>query len=65
VSSPVVTTIAGPAAVTVASGILVSAGGAPDPHASTHATAGSDPVSPGSIGAPTVAEAVAFAIALG
>jgi hypothetical protein len=70
-SEIVVATIAGPASVTVASGILVSSGGggggggAPDAHASTHATAGSDPVSPSSIGALSVGEGIAYAIALG
>lgn len=38
---------------TGAGGAGGGAGGLPEPHASTHSTAGSDPVSPGSIGAAT------------
>jgi hypothetical protein len=65
-SSPVVATLAGPASVTVASGIFVpEAGSAPAAHASTHATGGSDPVSPSSIGALSAGEGIAYAIALG
>ncbi|NDE18430.1 hypothetical protein EBZ80_26325 [bacterium] len=64
-SSPVVATIAGPASVTVASGILSTDGATPGAHASSHATAGSDPVSPSSIGALSVGEGIAYAIALG
>jgi len=64
-SSPVVTTIAGPASVTVASGILTTDGASPGPHASSHATSGSDPVSPSSIGALSAGEGIAYAIALG
>ena len=65
-SSPVVATIAGPASINVAPGIFVpEAGAQPAAHANTHATGGSDPVSPGSIGALSVGEGIAYAIALG
>lgn len=64
-SSPVVATIAGPASVTVASGVINTDGAAPGLHAASHASGGGDPVSPASIGAATPGEAIAFAIALG
>lgn len=64
-SSPVVATLAGPASVTVASGILSTDGATPGAHASSHATGGSDPVSPSSIGALSAGEGIAYAIALG
>lgn len=64
-SSPVVATIAGPASVTVASGIISTDGATPGAHAASHATGGNDPVSPGSIGALSVGEGIAYAIALG
>jgi len=37
----------------------------PSAHASTHAKGGSDPITPASIGASTIQQAVALAIALG
>jgi hypothetical protein len=65
-SSPVVATIAGPAEITVAPGVFVpGAGSTPALHADTHATGGTDPVSPSSIGALSVGEGIAYAIALG
>ena len=64
-SEIVVATIAGPASVTVASGVISTDGATPAAHASSHATAGSDPVSPSSIGALSVGEGIAYAIALG
>ena len=64
-SSPVIATIAGPASVTVASGIISTDGATPGAHAASHASGGSDPVSPSSIGALSVGEAIAYAIALG
>jgi len=64
-SSPVVATIAGPATITVASGIVTAEGAMPGAHAASHAASGPDPVSPSSIGALSVADGVALAIALG
>ena len=65
-SSPVVATIAGPASVTVAPGVFVpGAGSTPALHADSHASGGSDPVSPSSIGALSAGEGIAYAIALG
>ena len=64
-SSPVVATIAGPASVTVASGVFSTDGATPAAHADSHASGGSDPVSPGAIGALSVGEGIAYAIALG
>lgn len=64
-SSPVVATIAGPATVTVASGIISTDGAIPGLHASTHGVSGTDPVSPSLIGALSVGEGIAYAIALG
>jgi len=65
-SEIVVATIAGPASISVAPGVFVpEAGAAPAAHASSHATAGTDPVSPSSIGALSVGEGIAYAIALG
>lgn len=59
-------TVAGPATITVAPGVFVpEAGAVPAAHASTHASGGSDPVSPSSIGALSVGEGIAYAIALG
>lgn len=52
-----------PAASSVAVGMPISTGVAP--HASTHASGGSDPVTPASIGALGAGEAIAYAIALG
>lgn len=64
-SDPVVATIAGPASISVAPGVFVpEAGGAPAAHAASHATDGSDPVSPASIGALSAGDAIAYAIAL-
>lgn len=67
-------TVAGPAQISVSvaapfSGVSVAAG-TPVPvgvaaHASTHAAGESDPVSPSSIGALSVGEGIAYAIALG
>ena len=65
-SSPVVATIAGPAEITVAPGVFVpGAGSTPSAHASSHASGGTDPVSPSSIGALSAGEGIAYAIALG
>jgi hypothetical protein len=64
-SSPVVATIGGPATITVASGVISTDGATPGLHASSHASGGSDPVSPSSIGALSVGEGIAYAIALG
>ena len=65
-SEIVVATIAGPASVTVAPGIFApGAGSSPALHASSHAEGGTDPVSPSSIGALSVGEGIAYAIALG
>ena len=65
-SEIIVTTIAGPASISVAPGVFVpEAGAAPAAHASSHASGGSDPVSPGSIGALSAGEGIAYAIALG
>lgn len=50
-------------AASVAVGMPVSTGSAA--HAATHAILGSDPVTPSSIGALGVGEAIAYAIALG
>jgi len=62
-SDPVVSTIAGPASISVAVGVPIPASVVP--HASTHASSGSDPVSPSSIGALSTGEGIAYAIALG
>ena len=59
-------TIAGPAQISVAVGTpIANAEAGVVPHASSHSTTGSDPVSPSSIGALSVGEGIAYAIALG
>jgi len=58
--------VGGPAEITVAPGVFVpGAGSGVAIHASTHAEGGTDPVSPSSIGALSVGEGIAYAIALG
>ncbi|NDD53600.1 hypothetical protein EBZ39_06940 [bacterium] len=65
-SDIVVTTIAGPSNINVAVGTpIANTAAGVTPHASSHATGGSDPVSPGSIGALSTGEGIAYAIALG
>ena len=61
----VVATITGPSEITVASGIISTDGATPGLHAASHAEGGADPVSPSSIGALSVGEGIAYAIALG
>lgn len=65
-SSPVVATLAGPASISVAVGTpIANTEIGIIPHAGTHASTGNDPVSPSSIGALSVGEGIAYAIALG
>ena len=65
-SDPVVSTIAGPASISVAVGVpIANTAAGVVPHASTHASSGSDPISPSSIGALSTVEGIAYAIALG
>lgn len=58
--------VAGPANITVAVGVpIANTEAGIVPHAGTHAVTGSDSVSPASIGALSVGEGIAYAIALG